>query len=198
MFLASACLAGITRMCAFRTVTNDSAALRTATRTHRRWENRHWLDPFRMLRAERIMHIALKFPIPGNFSRGRWRICRVHQLAPDVLAVRKRIEDPIPTSIRIKDRHVEDQHGVVLAAQPAKPAPRSRDFSFVGICRFHLCVFFQWYIRNTPSKPNNTPMMGLRRANQSEKFHPAIGPEFVFVAIISSRRLVCESTLGAR
>jgi hypothetical protein len=28
------------------------------------------LDPFRMLRAERIMHLALKVRVPGNCSRG--------------------------------------------------------------------------------------------------------------------------------
>ena len=64
-------------------------------------------------------------------------MCRVHQLPPDVLAVRKRTEDLIPTALRVKDRHVEDQHRVVLAAQPAKPTPRSRDFGLVRI--FHLC-----------------------------------------------------------
>jgi hypothetical protein len=70
-------------------------------------------------------------------------MCRVHQLAPDILALRKRIEDPIPTAIRVKDRYVEDQHRVVPAARPTKPTPRSRDFNLVGICRFHLCVSFQ-------------------------------------------------------
>jgi hypothetical protein len=60
-------------------------------------------------------------------------MCGVHRLAPDVLALGKRIEDPIPTAIRVKDRHVEDQHPVMPATRPAKPASRSGDFTVARI-----------------------------------------------------------------
>jgi hypothetical protein len=65
MFLASVCLAGIPRMCAFELqhlceprlvrIANGRIAIR--------------LDPFGMLRTERIMYLALKFRVHGNFSR---------------------------------------------------------------------------------------------------------------------------------
>ena len=70
MFLASACLAGIMRICAFelQRKTQQFFEPRLVRLADKRIAIR--LDPFRMLRAERIMHLALKVRIPGNFSRG--------------------------------------------------------------------------------------------------------------------------------
>ena len=78
-------------------------------------------NPFRVLRAERIVHLPLKRHIRGSFNSETGKRRRVHHLAPDVLALWNRIEDPVPTAARIKDRHVQHQHRVVPTPTPAKP-----------------------------------------------------------------------------
>ena len=57
-------------------------------------------------------------------------MCRVHQLAPDILALRKGIEDAFPNLCRIEDRHVEDEHRIAgapsAAACSTRVMPRSQ------------------------------------------------------------------------
>jgi hypothetical protein len=57
-------------------------------------------------------------------------MCRVHQLAPDILVLRKRIEDAFPNLCRIEDRHVEDEHRIAgapsAAACSTRVMPRSQ------------------------------------------------------------------------
>jgi hypothetical protein len=68
------------------------------------------LNPFWMLRAERIVHLALKLGVTRNFSDEDWRTRRVHRLTSDVFALWNRVEDAIPTAVKIEDRHVQHQH----------------------------------------------------------------------------------------
>jgi hypothetical protein len=102
------------------------------------------LSPLRVLCAQRIAHLALKLGVTRNFSDEDWRTRRVHRSAPDVFALWNRIEDPVPTAARIKDRHVQHQHRVVPTASPLKPFPWLCEIGLFQVCRFHLCVCFQW------------------------------------------------------
>src|SRR6188472_1713352 len=57
-------------------------------------------------------------------------MCRVHQLAPDILALRKGIEDAFPNLCRIEDRHVEHEQRIAgapsAAACSTRVMPRSQ------------------------------------------------------------------------
>ena len=68
----------------------------------------------------------------------------VHLSTPYVFALRNRIEDVVPTAARIKDRHVQDEHRVVPTASPLEEFPLFCDVGLFQVCRFHLCVSFQW------------------------------------------------------
>jgi hypothetical protein len=132
-----------------RTVTKDSGALQTATRTHRRWENRHSTGP--IPDVARGVHHASRAEVPRTRELQPTELKNLSCSSVSTRRSRaaKVIEDPIPAAIRVKDRHVEDEHRAVPAARPAKPTPRSRDFSLVGICGFHLCVSLAllWHMR---------------------------------------------------
>jgi hypothetical protein len=84
------------------------------------------------------VHLALQRGIRRSFRRESGKRGRVHCLAPDVLALRNWIEDPIPAAARVKDGHVQRQHRVV--ATPSRAKPRSR-FRFLLIFGMH-CDYF--------------------------------------------------------
>jgi hypothetical protein len=89
-------------------------------------------NPFRMLHEERVVHFALQRGIRRSFKRESGKRGRAHYLAPDVLALWNRIEYPVPTAARIKDRHVQHEHRVMPTPTRAKPPPR-----FLLILRIH-------------------------------------------------------------
>src|SRR5262245_40847346 len=93
----------------------ESRVIKIAGRTIAIWQN-----PFRVLRAERIVYLPLKRHILRSFNRETGNRPRVHHLTPDVLALWNRIDDPVPTAARIKDRHVQHQHRVLPTLTRAK------------------------------------------------------------------------------
>ena len=72
-------------------------------------------------------------------------------LAPDVLALRHRIEDPVPTAARIKDRHVQHQHRVMPTPARAKPPSR-----FLLILRMHCDHFLSLACSKLVANSTNT------------------------------------------
>jgi hypothetical protein len=70
-------------------------------------------------------------------------MCRVHQLVPEILALRKRIEDAFPNLCRIEERHVEHEQRIVAATWPVKPFLRSAGVGLLEVFCFHLCVSLQ-------------------------------------------------------
>jgi hypothetical protein len=105
-----------------------------------------FINPFRVLCAERVVYLALKLGVTRNFGDEDGRMRCVHRLAPDVLALWKRIEDAIPTAAEIKDRHVQYKHRIVSPPSPSpfRPSPWRCDIGLFEVCRFHLCVSLQW------------------------------------------------------
>jgi hypothetical protein len=99
-----------------------------------------------VLRAERIMHLALKRDIRRSFSREDGKRRPVHYLTPDVLALWNWIEDPVPTAARIEGRHVQHQHWIMPTPARAKPVSRSFDLGCFEGCCVHL--FFLSVIQN--------------------------------------------------
>jgi hypothetical protein len=93
-------------------------------------------NPFLMLHGERLVHFALQRDIRRRFNRETGKRGRAHYLAPDVLALWNRIEDPVPTAARIKDRHAQHEHRVMPMTGRAKPPSR-----FFLILRTH-CDYF--------------------------------------------------------
>lgn len=156
----------------------ESRVIKVAGRTIAIWQN-----PLRVLRAERIVHLPLKRHIRRSFNRETGKRRRVHHLAPDVLALRNRIEEPVPTAARIKDRHVQDQHRVVPTPTRAKPPSR---FLLIHFSLFMMPPF-QRARTKTPSTHNKAPMIGLRIANHSAQFSLPMVGDFVCIAIISFR-----------
>jgi hypothetical protein len=136
----------------------ESRVIKIAGRTIAIWQN-----PFRVLRAERIVHLPLKHHIRRSFNRETGKRRRIHHLAPDVLPVWYRIEDPVPTAARIKDRHVQHQHRVVPMPTRAKPPSR---FLLIYFFLVHDDSF-QSASTKIPSMPNKAPMIGVTIANQS-------------------------------
>ncbi len=96
------------------------------------------IDPLGMLRQECVVHCALKVRVRRDFNRATGKTGRVHYLTPNVLALWKRIEDPIPTTARVKDRHVQHQHRVMPTPARAKPLSR-----FLLIFGMHSIISFR-------------------------------------------------------
>jgi hypothetical protein len=153
-----------------------------------------WQNPFRVLRAERIVHLPLKRHIRRSFNGETEKTRRVRHLAPDVLALWNRIEDPIPTAVRIKDRHVQHQHRVVATPTRAKPPSR---FLLIHFSLVHD-VSFRNARTKTPSAHNKAPMIGLRITNHSAPIFIADGLRFCmhcdYFLSLGCSRLIANST----
>ena len=84
-----------------------------------------WQNPFRVLRQQSIVHLALKLRVSRNFSGEHWRMGRAH-LPPHVLPSRDRIEDAIPPRLEVKRRHIEEEHWIVPAPARLQKLPPIR------------------------------------------------------------------------
>jgi hypothetical protein len=100
------------------------------------------LNPLRVLRAERIVHLALKLGVTRNFRKGRQMHC-AHPLTPHVLVTRKPIQDSVPSTFGIKDRHVQHQHRIVTPPWSTKQAARlqpNRSLGLLSIRSDHFVI----------------------------------------------------------
>lgn len=112
-----------------------------------RWAAAIAFNPFRMLHEERVVHLALQRAIrrgvKREYRKGRSR----SYLAPDVLALRNRIEDSVPTAARVEDRHVQHQHRVMPT--PARAKPLSRFLLIFGMhCDYFLSLGWSRLVAN--------------------------------------------------
>jgi hypothetical protein len=98
-------------------------------------------------------------------------MCGVHQLVPAVLALRERMEDPIPPRSELKIDMLNTSIGSCCRQ-------RGRNH-FLGFLK--LAFGFDFIVISFSGRegiqglPNKAPTSELRRANQSEKFHRAMG-----------------------
>jgi hypothetical protein len=106
-------------------------------------------NPFRMLRKKRVMHLALQRDIRRSFNRAIGKTGRVHYLIPNVLALGNGIKDSVPTTVRVKGRHVQRQYRVMPTRARAKPLSR-----FFLIFRMHCRHFLS--LGCSTLKPNST------------------------------------------
>lgn len=115
-----------------------------------------------MLHEERVVHLALQRDIRRSFRRESWKRGRVHCLAPDVLALRNWIEDPIPAAARVKDGHVQRQHRVVPTPSRAKPRSRFRFFLIFGVhCDYFLSLGRSRLVANSANTSAQKIDMGI-------------------------------------
>lgn len=106
------------------------------------------------------MHLVLQRDIRRSFRRESWKRGRVHCLAPDVLALRNWIEDPIPAAARVKDGHVQRQHRVVPTPSRAKPG--SRFLLIFGVhCDYFLSLGRSRLVANSANTSAQKIDMGI-------------------------------------
>jgi hypothetical protein len=106
-------------------------------------------------------------------------------LTPDILAPGYRIENALPTSSRVKDRHVEHEHRVVPPRSPTQRVPRFGAFCLPKVGCFHVSDSFQTVKATRASIPRRTPSNGLSITNQNERRRLAMGSHS-FMAIRSA------------
>jgi len=110
----------------------ESCIIRVAGRTVTIWEN-----PLRVLRQQSIVDLVLELRINGNFNSHKATLL---SRSPDVLALVQRIKDAIPSRLKVKDRHIKDQHWIVPALaqlQELRPVRTPVHVAVTKIAYFH-------------------------------------------------------------
>jgi hypothetical protein len=122
------------------------------------------------------VHLALQRGIRWSFRRESGKRGRVHCLAPDVLALRNWIEDPIPAAARVKDGHVQRQHRVVPTPSRAKPRSRFRFLLIFGMhCDYFLSLGRSRLVANSANTSAQKIDMGIM-AGPPNRPHSRLAP----------------------